>query len=82
MRLKLLQKDQCKKKGEETGDLINNKVANKITKISKTLQKNNSETFKNEHDKVTPKERYISSEERQNIIDDLGIIIKVIIIKV
>ena len=77
MRLKLLQKDQFKKKGEETGDLIDNKIANKITKISKTLQKNNSDTFKNEHDKVTPKERYISSEERQNIIDDLGIIIKV-----
>ena len=77
MRLKLLQKDQFKKKGEETGDLIDNKVANKITKISKTLQKNYLETFKNEHDKVTPKERYISSEERQNIIDDLGIIIKV-----
>ena len=77
MRWKLLQKDQFKKKGEETGDLIDNKIANKITKISKTLQKNNSDTFKNEHDKVTPKERYISSEERQNIIDDLGIIIKV-----
>ena len=41
--------------------------------ISKTLRgkysQNNSETSTNEHDKEIPKERYISSEERQKIID-------------
>ena len=43
----------------------------KITKVSRNSQQNNSETTTNEHDKEIPKERYISSEERQNIIDDL-----------
>ena len=45
----------------------------KITKVSKTLPQNNSETFTNEHDEI-PKGRYISPEERQKIIDDLKLI--------
>ena len=40
---------------ETTGDLI----ADKITKISKNLQQNNSKTITNEHDKEIPKERCI-----------------------
>ena len=32
-----------------------------------------SETVTNENDKEMPKERYISAEERQKIIDKLGI---------
>ena len=40
---------------------------------SKNSQENNSETVTNEHDKEIPKERYISTEERQEIIDDLRI---------
>ena len=39
--------------------MIGNKIANKITRISKKLQKNNSETVTNEHDKDMPNERYI-----------------------
>ena len=35
---------------------------------------NNSKTVSNEHDKEIPKERYISPEERQNMIDDLRLI--------
>ena len=46
------------------------KIANRITKIAKTLQK----TVTNNNDKEMPKERYISAEERQNIIDDLRLI--------
>ena len=57
-----------------TGGLIGNKIADKITKISKTSQHNNSETVTNEHDKEIPKERQISPEERQKIIDDLILI--------
>ena len=34
-------------------------------KVSKNSQQNNSETVTNEYDKEIPKERYISSEERQ-----------------
>ena len=59
---------------ETTGGLIGNKIADKITKISKTSQHNNSETVTNEHDKEIPKERQISPEERQKIIDDLILI--------
>ena len=45
----------------------------KITKISKNSQQNNSETITYKNDKEIPKERYISLEERQKIIDNLGI---------
>ena len=40
--------------------------------VSKNSQQNNSETVTNENDKKIPKERYISSEEIQNIFDNLG----------
>ena len=49
----------------------------KITKVSKNLQQNNSETITNENGKKILKEipetRYISPEERQKIIDNLDI---------
>ena len=51
--------------------MIVNKIVNKITKVSKSSQQNNSETVTNGHDKEIPKERYISPEERQEIIDEL-----------
>ena len=38
-------------------------------KISKNSQQNNSEKVTNKNDKEIPKERYISPEERQKIID-------------
>ena len=44
-----------------TGDLIGNKIANKITSISKPKEKP-----KEKHEEI-----YISSEKRQQIIDDL-----------
>ena len=58
--LKTSSKTVIQKKAEATGDLISNKIASKITKVSKNLQQNNSETVINEHDKEIPKERYIS----------------------
>ena len=49
----------------------------KIRKVSKNLQQNNSETDKNENDTNIPKERYIYiyiyPGERQKIIDNLDI---------
>ena len=69
--LKSASKKVIQKVAEATGDLIGNKFADKITKISKNLQQNISETITNEHDKEIRKERYISPEERQKIIDDL-----------
>ena len=55
-------------------DLIDNKIAQRITKISKVSQQNNSETVKNKHDKEMLKERYTSPEERQKVIGELKII--------
>ena len=40
----------------------------KITKVSKNVHQNNSETVTNENDKEIPKERYMSPEERQKLI--------------
>ena len=39
------------KVAEATGALIGNKISNKLTKLSKHLQQNNSETDANENDK-------------------------------
>ena len=55
------------KTAEATSDLIGNKV----TKVSQNSQHNISERVKNEHDKEISKERYISPEERQKIVDNL-----------
>ena len=52
-----------------TGNLIGNRITDKLTKVSNTLQQNNSETVK-----TSPKDIYVSSEERQEIIDDLRLI--------
>ena len=56
--------------------MICNKIANKIIKVSKNLQQNNSVTnnsvtVTNEHDKEILKERYISPEESQKITDGM-----------
>ena len=53
------------KSAEATGDLIGNKIADKITSASKKLH--NEDEVNNE----IPKERYISPKERQKIIDEL-----------
>ena len=42
-----------------------------FTKLSKNSQKNNSETITSEQDKETRKQRYVSPEERPEIIDEL-----------
>ena len=54
--------------------MIGKKITEKVTEISKTLQQNNSETITNEHDKEISKERYISPEDGQKVIDDLRLI--------
>ena len=59
--------EKNKQTAEATGDLIGNKVTDKITRVSKTSPKNNSET--NEEEML--RERCISLKERQIIIDDL-----------
>ena len=62
------------KTAEAISDLTDIKIANKMTKTSKTSQQNNSERVTNEYDAEIPKEGYISSEKRQKIIDHLRLI--------
>ena len=60
MQQKLLQKEQLKKTAEATGDLIGNKIADKITSIGKPIEKTN------ETEKI-----YKPPEKRQQIIEEL-----------
>ena len=60
-------KKKNKQTAEATGDLIGNKVTDKITRVSKTSPKNNSET--NEEEML--RGRCISLKKREIIIDDL-----------
>ena len=66
-------KTNPKKTAEITSDLIGNKAVDKITivsKISSTHSKNNEANNESE----TSKERYISPEKRQQIIDKLSLV--------
>ena len=67
--VKLLQKELILKKAEATCDLIENKIANRITKVSETSPKNNSEPNEEE----TLRERFISSELKHKVTDELGL---------
>ena len=77
---KRLNKEQFK----VTGDVIGNKTADKITSVSKKKSNNNNDNNNNinnnnnnEHlELTTDKKRYISPEERQQIIDELILILK------
>ena len=71
--LKTSSKRVIQKRAEATGDLIGNKLTNRTTKIFKNSVQNISEMVTN--DKEIPKERHISLEERQKIIDNLRTII-------
>ena len=73
--IKTTSKRAIQKTAEATGDLIGNKIADKITSISKKFVK---ELPINDEDVeiTTNKKRYISPEERQQIIDELGLVPK------
>ena len=72
--IKTASKRAIQKTAEATGDLIDNKIADKITSVSKKSLKELS----NEEDIeiTTHKKRYISPEERQQIIDELRLVPK------
>ena len=55
-------------------NLSDKKITDRTANFSKNVQKNNSETVTNENDKEIPKKRYISLEERQDIIDNIRLI--------
>ena len=72
--VKSVSKRPIQKIAQETGDLIGNKIADKITSVSKKKSAkelpNNDET-KEDVGKTTHKKRYISPEKRQQIIKKL-----------
>ena len=65
--IKTASKREIQKKPEKTSDFAGNKIADKITKVSKVLPKNNSET----NEKEMLRERFIPPELRRKIINDL-----------
>ena len=73
--IKTTSKEAVQKTAEASGDLIGNKIAYKITSVSKKPVKeihNNDET--EDAEITTNKKRYISPEERQQIIDELRLL--------
>ena len=73
--IKTASKRAIQKTAEATGDLIGNKIADKITSISKKPS-NNSSNVDDDVGLTTHKKRYISPEERQQIINELRLIHK------
>ena len=71
--IKTASKRAIKKTAEATGDLIDNKIAGKITSISKKPSKNNNN---DDIQLTTHKKRYISPKERQQIINKLRLVPK------
>ena len=73
--IKTASKRAIQKTAEATADLIGNKIADKITSLSKKSTKNllNHETGA-DVERATIKKRYISSEERQQTIDELRLV--------
>ena len=63
--LKTTSKRAIQKTAEATGDLISNKIAYKITRVSKLSPQNNSVTNEEE----ISKERDVSLEQRQKVIE-------------
>ena len=79
MQQKQHRKEQFKKTAEATGDLIGNKIANKITNVSKkksTKELHNNDETEEDVEITTHKKRYVSPEERQQIIDELRLVPK------
>ena len=71
--IKTASKRAIQKTAEATGDLIGNKIADKITSISNKSNKElpNNDEKEEDIEITTRKKRYISSEERKRIIDEL-----------
>ena len=78
--IKTASKRAIQKTAEATGDLIGNKIADKITSVSKkSATELHSKELPNDETEedveiATHKKRYISPEERQQIIDELRLV--------
>ena len=74
--IKTALKGAIKKTAEATGDLIGNKIADKITSVSKKSNNNNNNNNNEDLEITAHKKRYISSEEIQQIINELRLVPK------
>ena len=75
--IKTASKRAIQKTAEATGDLIGNKIADKITSVSKKPAKevhNNDQTKEEDVEIATHKKKYISPEERKQIIEELRLV--------
>ena len=74
--IKTTSKRAIQKTAEGTGDLVGNKIADKITIISKSPQNASKELHSktDENEIEIPKERYISPEKRQQVIGELRLV--------
>ena len=73
--IKATSKRVIQKTVEATGDLVGNKIADQITSVSKKSTKK-LPTIDEDAELTTSKKRYISPEERQQIIDELKLVPK------
>ena len=73
---KTASKRAIQKTAEVTGDLIGNKIADKITSVSKKKSTKKLPTIDEDTELSTRKKRYISPEERQQIIVQLRLVPK------
>ena len=66
--IKTASKRAIQKTAEATGDLIDNKIADKTTSVSKKSSNNNNNNNNDDIELITHKKRYISPEERLKVI--------------
>ena len=76
--IKTASKRAIQKTAEATGDLRGNKIADKITSVSKKRSAKASQNNETEEaiEIATPEKRYISPEERKQIIEKLRLVPK------
>ena len=78
--IKTTPKRAIQKAAEATGDLIGNKIADKITSFSKKISTkelyNNDETKEEDVEITAYNKRYISPEERKQVIEELKLVPK------
>ena len=75
--IKTASKREIQKTAEAAGDLIgDNKIADKITSVSMKLHSKKSNDNNEDVELITHKKRYISPEERQQIINQLKLVPK------
>ena len=75
--IKTTSKRAIQKRTEATGDLIGNKITKKKKRVSKKSSKTSDSDelhSQNKDEKGTPKERYISPEKRQQIMNKLRLV--------